>query len=78
MRFGRKESCQPPTVLTLLGFPVGRDMPGQVMRDAFRPQAGDRLKADYIDSHGPALRSGDEPELDEDTRKWLRSLGYIQ
>ncbi len=67
-----------PTVLTLLGLPIGRDMPGRVMFDAFRPEARERWQPTYIDTHGPAVRIDVGTELNEETRERLRSLGYVQ
>lgn len=70
-----------PTVLALLGEPVGRDMDGLVMRDVVDADFLDEHPVRYVDTHE---RGGahEEPEpgssaLDERIREELRALGYI-
>ena len=74
-----------PTFLALMGLPSGQDMPGRVMTDGLT-SAGrkrvDRIEKNRVPTYLP-LRPAEGPagELDEDVneeiRKQLRSLGYI-
>jgi len=73
-----------PTVLHLLGLPAGRDMPGRVIEDMIDPA--------FLAAHPPARIRSWEPwrwpwrrrahavpsGSDEEIKRRLRSLGYIQ
>ncbi len=76
-----------PTLLAMLGLPASAEMPGRVapagLTAAGRRQAA-RLEKDRVPSYAalaPAARSdttGSDPQVDEDIRRQLRSLGYIK
>jgi len=66
-----------PTVLALLGLPVGGDMPGRVI-DGVLPSG---VRVFSIDSYGAgsgAELPENESPADDTLRRRLRSLGYIQ
>jgi len=72
-----------PTVLALLGEPVGRDMDGFVLTDLI----DEGHLADYPVTYIDTYESDDEPEqpeepiesaLDDEIKEELRSLGYIE
>lgn len=70
-----------PTILTLMGQPVGRDMPGKVLTNVFEPPP----EVTYIDSwqavegdfgeHPPHTRT--DPEEAAEALQQLIELGYI-
>ncbi|MBN2120565.1 MAG: alkaline phosphatase family protein [Candidatus Omnitrophica bacterium] len=69
-----------PTILHLLGLPVGRDMDGKVLIKAFKFNLFQRVR--YIDSHDtksqPSSCDSDELRVLDEEEKWrLRSLGYL-
>jgi predicted AlkP superfamily phosphohydrolase/phosphomutase len=72
-----------PTILALLGVPVGRDMNGSVLTDVISAAALEAHPPRWIDTHTTAdwLESRANqvvPTLDEEERlEQLRSLGYI-
>jgi hypothetical protein len=70
-----------PTVLALLGMPVGLDMDGQVLEDAIGPEFLEEMPLTYIDTHDTDLEL-DEPEEDlsasPELMTRLRALGYIE
>lgn len=72
-----------PTALYLLGLPAGQDMEGQVIRDLVEPA--------FLAAHPPAFLPSYEPDaarrpapapvaspMDDDIRRRLKGLGYIQ
>jgi arylsulfatase A-like enzyme len=72
-----------PTILALLGEPVGRDMDGFVLTNLI----DEGHLADYPVTHIDTYERDDEPEqseepiesaLDDAIREELRSLGYIE
>jgi arylsulfatase A-like enzyme len=73
-----------PTVLALLGIPVGRDMDGDVMRSLLADDFLEGRPVRYVSTHTepewfdsrakPAIASGDAPERIEQ----LRALGYLK
>jgi len=70
-----------PTVLALLGVPVGRDMDGRVLEDALTPDFLASYPPQFVASHedGPVARKiirarpGENELLEE-----LKSLGYVR
>jgi predicted AlkP superfamily phosphohydrolase/phosphomutase len=69
-----------PTILWLLGIPVGADMPGKVLAGAFEERLQIR-KPIYIESWSEVLEPGvvSEPaEASPEKLKQLKDLGYIQ
>lgn len=70
-----------PTLLYLTGSPVGRDMDGEVLFDAIRPEVSEKLQLKWIDTYESDSCDDEEPSLvitDSDVIDRLRSLGYIQ
>lgn len=70
-----------PTVLALLGMPVGRDMDGKVLQGAVSPGYLERTPISYIDTYDTDLERGkavaEEEPLSQEVRDRLRALGYI-
>ncbi len=71
-----------PTVLTLFGLPVARDMDGQPLTEALEPAFLARHPVSWIDSYGgirPAPAEGETVASAGDAAviEKLRSLGYI-
>jgi hypothetical protein len=72
-----------PTLLAMLGVPVGKDMSGRVMRNVIDRDVLERFKIDYVSSHtdGKWMRSRPSDErarADVGERiEQLRQLGYI-
>jgi len=67
-----------PTILAALGVPVGRDMDGRALTEAFNP-LWDRSSLTYIDSHDvgePSSEGYTETDL-EPLKDRLRGLGYL-
>jgi len=71
-----------PTVLALLGEPVGRDMDGFVLTEILEDDFEAANPVTYVDTHERVRTvTGEAPEtdeVDESIREKLRSLGYIQ
>jgi hypothetical protein len=70
-----------PTVLYLLGLPVGADMAGDVLRQALEPAIADapaRTLQSY-DAFGPSRldEAGAGPDLTGEELERLRALGYL-
>jgi len=65
-----------PTLLYLMNVPVGRDMDGKVLLNAFRLD----LPPVYIASHDQSGMPKTTPinELDEEAKEDFRALGYLQ
>ena len=75
-----------PTVLYALGLPVGEDMPGRVLKGAFRQEFRDRYAVERLASYG-GLRSARHQQgsleaviegAGESAVKRLKALGYIE
>jgi len=71
-----------PTVLTLFGLPVARDMDGQPLTEALEPEFLERHPVAWIDSYGGIRQAPAEGETvasadDAAVIEKLRSLGYI-
>lgn len=68
-----------PTALYLLGLPVGRDMDGRVLTEAFSPSLFSRRPVAWVSTHdqGTRLAADRESPVDEDVLRELRSLGYV-
>jgi hypothetical protein len=68
-----------PTVLEMLGIPIGEDMNGRVLAGLFANGAG--LKIETVPSHDPGFRPPSRAELDpaieEAFMRRYRGLGYI-
>lgn len=64
-----------PTLLNLLGLPVGRDMDGRVLEELFQ----ERPAVQFIDTWESAAwqYQKDEEETTEELKNHLRSLGYL-
>ena len=73
-----------PTVLHLLGLPVGRDLPGVVKENAFEPEALAGSPVQFIESwetlggdYVPPERSTVSDAVDKEVVDRLRALGYF-
>ncbi len=70
-----------PTVLALLGEPVGRDMDGYVLIDVLDDAFLESNPVEYIETHErPGETQDGEPmtsPVDDEIKERLRSLGYI-
>jgi tetratricopeptide (TPR) repeat protein/predicted AlkP superfamily phosphohydrolase/phosphomutase len=71
-----------PTILTLYGLPVARDMDGQPLTEAFEPNFLSMHPVAWIDSYGGIRRAPAEAAVatssgDKDVIEKLRALGYI-
>ncbi len=71
-----------PTVLALLGEPVGRDMDGFVLTELLDDSFEEANPVTYIDTHERERAASVEvpatEEVDDAIREKLRSLGYIE
>jgi predicted AlkP superfamily phosphohydrolase/phosphomutase len=71
-----------PTALYLLGLPAARDMDGDVLTAAMRPDVLKREPPDYVDTYGSMVPPGQAPEIPPDGREALmarlRELGYLE
>jgi tetratricopeptide (TPR) repeat protein/predicted AlkP superfamily phosphohydrolase/phosphomutase len=70
-----------PTILSLFGLPVARDMDGQPLTEALEPGFLEKHPVAWIDSYGGIRRQSAETAIasagDKDVVEKLRSLGYI-
>ncbi len=73
-----------PTILALLGKPVGKDMDGRVLTEAIEPDFLRRQPVQFIDSYDAVLGkrsapSGEDTDVGlEAVKERLRDLGYIE
>jgi predicted AlkP superfamily phosphohydrolase/phosphomutase len=69
-----------PTVLGLLGLPIGRDMEGRFIAEALDGQASADLELSWVDSHGaaPTYREARPENLTPEALERLRALGYVE
>lgn len=70
-----------PTILYMFGLPVGEDMDGHVLLDAFQDDFNKRRKIRFVASYGAPTKSDEAKkprELDKEVLEDLRSLGYIK
>jgi len=74
-----------PTLLALMGLPPAKDMPGTILAEGLTGLGEERvpkMESQRVDTYLP-LRPADgpagerDPAVDEEIRKQLRSLGYI-
>lgn len=84
-RFHKKHTLQnasildiTPTLLHLLNLPVGRDMDGRVLVEAFKDQSNSAVR--YVATYDRNAVPQKTPaiDLDEQTKDDFRTLGYIQ
>lgn len=69
-----------PTILYLMGYPAGKDMDGDVLRQAFRDEYVQERPPEYVDSYEDSLRPVTEEREELDYHKIeerLKSLGYL-
>jgi hypothetical protein len=69
-----------PTVLHLMGLPVGRDMDGRVLTEALSPQLLAERSVEWVDTHDTGRR-GSSPlpsPIGDDILEELRTLGYVR
>jgi predicted AlkP superfamily phosphohydrolase/phosphomutase len=70
-----------PTTLALCGLPLGRDMDGEVLQDAFREDFFAHRTIKYIDSHDDrswSQRAARAKRIDVDVEAELKALGYLR
>lgn len=71
-----------PTVLYLLGLPVGRDMEGRVLEEAIDPEFFARHPPKTVATHEGRTRDRQEAavptDADERIKERLKSLGYLR
>ena len=75
-----------PTILHLLGLPVGEDMDGRVLKDAFTLQYQEQFPIQTIPSYELKINLEDsesetptrDKELERKLKERLRALGYIK
>ena len=70
-----------PTVLALLGMPIGRDMDGRVLTETIAPEFLEQRPLTYIDTYDTGLELSeveDEEPVSEELMARLRDLGYIE
>jgi hypothetical protein len=67
-----------PTILYTAGFPLSLELDGSVVWDWIREDFRARNQVALIDTYGPYDPPRRDVELDEETLKKLRSLGYVQ
>jgi len=70
-----------PTILWLFNLPVGEDMDGKVLLDAFQESFKKKRKIRFIPTYGgpPDKAKAKEPRaLDKEVLEDLKSLGYIK
>ena len=66
-----------PTVLTLLGLEVPRDMPGRVLERAVQIEIADRRLDTYESGQRESNLVTSEPEIAASARRRLEALGYL-
>jgi len=69
-----------PTILTIMNFPVGKDMDGKIIREAINEQFLEKFPTKYIDSYDDpdkSLNAADEVEANEVLKNHLKALGYL-
>lgn len=68
-----------PTVLVLLGMPVGRDMDGRVLTEAIAPEFLKKTPITYVDTYDTDLvwNEIEDETVSEELMTRLRDLGYI-
>ena len=72
-----------PTILTIAGLPIGRDMEGEALTGALTGEFARTHPVRFVETHETDLRRGADEEpiespVDEEVREQLRSLGYIE
>ncbi|KAB2940746.1 MAG: alkaline phosphatase family protein [Phycisphaerae bacterium] len=69
-----------PTVLALLGLPVGKDMDGRVLTELLTPEFLAQHPVRFVDTYDPAPRVSApvESAYDEGMKNRLKALGYIE
>jgi predicted AlkP superfamily pyrophosphatase or phosphodiesterase len=70
-----------PTVLALMGIPVGGDMPGRVLTEAVDPAFLEAHPVRRVPSHNAGWEHGAAPirsPLSDSLREKLKGLGYIE
>ena len=67
-----------PTVLYSTGFALSKELDGEVMWDWVEDRFHAEHRVAYIDTYGPFNPLVQDVEVDEETLKKLRALGYVQ
>ncbi len=69
-----------PTVLHMLGVPVGRDMDGEPLLSMLAPAFRNRQRVEYVTSHDSRNRVNEAPYPapgEEQVKRKLKALGYL-
>jgi len=70
-----------PTILAACGYPLGRDMDGKVLKDAFREDFFVQRPIKYIDTYDDptwSQRTTKIKRIDIDVEAQLKALGYLR
>jgi arylsulfatase A-like enzyme len=67
-----------PTVLYATGFPLSRELDGEVMWDWIQEEFRSGHDVTQVDTYGRYDPPRHDVEVDEETLKKLQSLGYVQ
>ncbi|MBN1179503.1 MAG: alkaline phosphatase family protein [Anaerolineae bacterium] len=70
-----------PTILALMGLPIGRDMDGRVLSEALSPAFLRDYPVQYVDTHETRERGNVqsvESSVDDVVMQRLRDLGYVE
>jgi len=67
-----------PTVLYATGFALSQELDGAVVWDWVEEKFRAEHRVSYVDTYGPYNPAGRDVEVDEETLKKLRALGYVQ
>ena len=69
-----------PTLLALMGVPVGADMDGRVLVEAIRPEHLERYPLRSVPSHETGRRADSDPldaPFSQEMLELMQSLGYL-
>jgi predicted AlkP superfamily phosphohydrolase/phosphomutase len=67
-----------PTILSLFGLPIGKDMDGRVLAEVFE---NDTIEVSWVESYETGKRlqpNTDDAEMDKQTLERLKALGYVK
>ena len=70
-----------PTILAVMGLPLGQDFAGQPILEAFDARFLQEYHPDFVASYDVNYKAGEKPEsvpMSAEYEERLRSLGYIQ
>ena len=67
-----------PTVLYATGFALSQELDGEVVWDWVEEQFRAEHRVAFTETYGPYKPAGGDVDVDEETLKKLRALGYVQ